>query len=150
MKRLTVVSVLLTILTCMPLNAQDCHVGYADAIKILENSVVRKEINAHSKSLTEQLRKYENEQTARFSTVSPEQRQAIQASIADKRGAIKIALRINKNKMQDHHHSIRDRIKEIAERHKLSYVFTTESMVVLVDGYKDITDEVIARINEQE
>ena len=150
MKMLIVVVVFMTLLPCQTLKAQDCHVGFADAHKILENSIVRNEIIAHSNSLTEQFREFEKKQTASFSTATPEQRQAIQASIADKRDAIKIALQINKNKMQDHHQSIRDRIKEVAKRHKLSHVFTNESIVLLIDGYKDITDEVIARINEQE
>ena len=150
MKKLKVVIVLMTLLTCQPLKAQDFLVGFADANKILKYSIVLKEITAHSKSLTEQLREFEKEQTASYRTATPEQQQAIQASIADKRDAIKIALQINKNKIQDHHHSIRRRIKEIAEIHKLSHVFISENMVVLVDGYKDITDEVIARINEQE
>lgn len=150
MKSLVVVIAFVTLMLCQPLNAQDCHVGFADAYKILENSVVRKEIIAHSDRLTEQLREFEKEQSAKLRAALPKQRQAIRDSIGDKRSIVRIALQINKNKMQAYNQTIRDCIKDVAERHKLSFVFIEERVVVLVDGFTDITDEVIARINEQE
>jgi len=150
MNKLLVIAVFMPLLLCHPLKAQDLRVGFADSYKILENSEVRKEINAHSNKLIEQLREFEKEQAAKLRAASAERRKAIRESIGDKRNNVKIALEINKNKMQAYLQTIRDRIKEVAERHSLSLVFTDERTIILVDDFMDITDEVIARINEQE
>ena len=151
LKTLIVAGALVLIL-CQPLKAHDLRFGFANYNEIVRNSKVYNEISAHSKQLLEQLREFEKEQLAKISVAPPEQKKAIRESIKNKRANVSIATKINWNKKKAYQQIIRGQIKEVAESHKLSLVFLDEHerTVILMGEFIDITDEVLARINENE
>jgi Skp family chaperone for outer membrane proteins len=140
----------LLLMPCQPLKAQGLRIGFADYNKIVRNSNVHNEISAHSEQLIEQLREFEKEQSTKIGAAPPEQKLAIRESIKNKRANVTVATRINWNKKKAHLQTIREQIKAVAERNKLSLVFLDERTVILTGEFIDITDEVIARINENE
>ena len=137
----------LIFLVSQPLKASEFSIGFVDFARVLQESTVINEIEAHLKTLNQRFRKYEKEEYSRLNELSVEKQREVRNVVNEKRYNLSLASKINQNKLLAYKDTIRSHVREIAKKHGLSQVFLDENSIILIDGFKDITEEVIEDIN---
>ncbi len=142
--------VLLPLAQCQTVGSGGATFGYVDFNKVMEESLTRKEITAHSEQLIEAFNSFREKNFQAMMESNAKQRLELEKLVNERRAGLDIAIKTNNNKIYAHQELIRGIIQKTAKKRGYALVALSQRNVMLVSRYVDFTDDIIEVINSNE
>ena len=142
--------ILLPLVQCQTVGSKGLVFGSVDFNRVLEESIIRKEITAHSEQLVEAFNSFREKNFQAMLNSNAKQRLELEKLVNERRATLDIAIKTNNNKIYAHQEMVRGIIKTTAKKRGYALVALSQYDMMLVSRYVDFTDDIIKKINSNE